>query len=101
MATTNASGSSIFVREPGEGTPVVLIQGIEVDNRGWAAQVPALRERFRCISFDNRDIGQSEFVPGGYAIADMARDAVAVLDELGIERAHVVGFSMGGAIAQA
>jgi pimeloyl-ACP methyl ester carboxylesterase len=100
MATTNRSGVTIFYREVGEGEPVLLIQGLEVDNRGWAAQVPALRQKFRCISFDNRDIGQSEFVPGGYRISDMAADAVGVLDELGIEKAHVVGFSMGGAIAQ-
>lgn len=100
MATTTRSGISIFYREIGEGEPILFIQGLEVDNRGWAAIVPAFRDRYRCISLDNRDIGQSEFVPGGYTVADMARDAIAVLDEAGVESAHIVGFSMGGAIAQ-
>lgn len=100
MPSVQANGINVFYREAGEGEPVLLIQGLEVDHRGWAAQVPALKPYFRCISFDNRDIGQTDFVPAGYTIRDMAGDAVGVLDALGIERAHVVGFSMGGSIAQ-
>jgi pimeloyl-ACP methyl ester carboxylesterase len=62
--------------------------------------VPAFRDTFRCITYDNRDCGQSQRVDAEYTVAGLAEDAVALLDALDVERAHVVGFSMGGAQAQ-
>ena len=59
-----------------------------------------LQDSFRVIVFDNRDSGLSQRAQTPYAIRDMAEDAVGVLGELGIARTHVVGYSMGGAIAQ-
>ncbi len=95
-----ATGLELFYRESGQGEPVLWIMGLGNDHRGWAYQVPAFRDRFRCITFDNRDCGQSQRADGAYTVADMAGDAVALLDALGVDRAHVVGFSMGGAQAQ-
>ena len=62
--------------------------------------LPGLAERFDVILFDNRGIGESDAPPGPYTVAEMAGDAVAVLDEAGVERAHVVGTSLGGMVAQ-
>jgi 3-oxoadipate enol-lactonase len=83
-----------------DGTPVVLIQGLGMDGRGWALQRGAFGRRHRCIAPDNRGTGHSDAPHGPYDLSRMADDVVAVLDELGVERAHVVGASMGGVIAQ-
>ncbi|MCS7206324.1 MAG: alpha/beta hydrolase [Dehalococcoidia bacterium] len=100
MPHVRANGLDIFYREAGQGFPLVLIQGFEMDHRGWAYQVPALRQHFRCISLDNRDAGQSSKAPTSYTTLDMAQDVVGLLDALHIPQAHIVGHSMGGAIAQ-
>jgi len=83
-----------------EGSPVVLVQGLGVDARGWALQRGAFGRSHRCIAVDNRGTGASDAPPGPYDLAEMARDVLAVLDDAGIERAHVVGASMGGVISQ-
>jgi 3-oxoadipate enol-lactonase len=83
-----------------DGTPVLMIQGLGVDSRGWALQRGAFARNHRCITPDNRGVGGSSKPPGPYDLVRMAQDAVEVLDDVGIERAHVVGASMGGVIAQ-
>ena len=83
-----------------EGSPVLLIQGLGVDHRGWALQRGAFGRRHRCIALDNRGTGHSDAPHGPYDLMRMAADVIAVLDAEGIERAHVVGASMGGVIAQ-
>lgn len=82
------------------GTPVLLVQGLGVDSRGWALQRGAFGRAHRCITPDNRGVGGSTKPPGPYDLVRMADDAIEVLDAAGIERAHVVGASMGGVIAQ-
>ena len=83
-----------------DGEPVLLIQGLGTDSRGWALQRMALGRRYRCFAPDNRGTGLSDKPPGPYSLDQMARDAIAVLDAEGVDRAHVVGASMGGVIAQ-
>ena len=83
-----------------DGTPVLMIQGLGMDGRGWALQRGAFGRRHRCLAPDNRGTGDSDAPPGPYDLSEMARDAIAVLDAEGIDRAHVVGASMGGVIAQ-
>ena len=80
--------------------PVLMIQGLGMDKHGWVMQRLAFSWKYRVIAFDNRGSGRSDKPLGDYDLYQMAQDAVAVLDELGIDRAHVVGASMGGAIAQ-
>src|SRR3954447_5637279 len=84
----------------GSGPPVLLIpgQGMTVD--GWWSTIPILSRSFRVIAFDNRDTGDSGRVVLPYAVAQMAGDALAVLDAAGTERAHVYGISLGSLIAQ-
>ncbi len=86
--------------EAGAGEPVLLIHGLGYGRWGWEPLLPLLAQRYRTISFDNRGIGGSSAPPGPYSAAGMAGDALAVLDAAGVERAHVIGTSLGGMIAQ-
>ena len=84
----------------GSGKPLLLVQGLGYARWGWDPVVPALAERYRVLTFDNRGIGESDKPDGPYTAELMAGDALQVLDEAGVERAHVVGASLGGMIAQ-
>lgn len=86
--------------EHGSGGPLLLIQGIGYARWSWDAIVPGLAERFRVLTFDNRGIGESDKPAGPYTARAMADDALQVLDEAGVERAHVLGASLGGMVAQ-
>jgi 3-oxoadipate enol-lactonase len=83
-----------------DGEPLVMIQGLGADMRGWIAQRRAFGARYRCISLDNRGVGSSDRPPGPYDLEVMAADVIAVLDAVGVGSAHVMGASMGGIIAQ-
>ena len=84
----------------GEGPPLLLIHGLGYARWGWEPVVELLARSFDVVLFDNRGIGESDAPPGPYTAAELAGDAVQVLDEAGIERAHVVGTSLGGMVAQ-
>jgi pimeloyl-ACP methyl ester carboxylesterase len=84
----------------GDGPPLLLVQGLGYGAWGWDPVAPGLAERFRVLTFDNRGIGASDKPAGPYTAAEMAGDALQVLDEAGVERAHLVGASLGGMIAQ-
>ena len=93
-------GGLAFERIANGGGPAVLfIQGVGVAGCAWRPQLAAFGSRYDCIAYDNRGVGGSTAPPGGISIASMADDAVAILDAMGMERVHVVGHSMGGAIA--
>jgi 3-oxoadipate enol-lactonase len=79
---------------------VLLVMGLGMNATGWWRSVPVLAERFRVLAFDNRGMGRSSLPASGYAMADLADDAVAVLDAAGEDAAHVYGISLGGMIAQ-
>lgn len=102
MPFASANGLSLYYEISGDpnATPVLLIAGLSGDHRGWGPLASILSERFRVVVFDNRDSGQSQRAREPYAIADLARDASDLLEQLSIPKAHVVGLSMGGAIAQ-
>jgi pimeloyl-ACP methyl ester carboxylesterase len=84
----------------GDGAPVLLMHGLGYTREGWGPLRGRLARRYRVLSFDNRGIGESEVPPGPYTVEELAADAVRVLDEAGVERAHVVGASLGGFAAQ-
>jgi 3-oxoadipate enol-lactonase len=86
--------------ERGSGAPLLLIQGLGYARWSWEPIVPGLAEHFRVLFFDNRGIGESDKPEGPYSAREMARDALQVLDVAGAERAHVLGASLGGMIAQ-
>lgn len=83
-----------------DGEPLLLLQGLGADGRGWIRQRRAVGERYRCIAVDNRGVGRSDVPEGPYDLEVMAADAVAVLDHAGVESAHVMGASMGGILSQ-
>ena len=88
--------------QTGEGPDVLLIGGLTDVVESWQPQLDGLADRYRLTAYDNRGFGRSP-MPGEdepYSMATMTRDAVDLLDHLGIERAHVAGFSGGGAVAQ-
>lgn len=84
----------------GAGFPLLLIAGTGLPGSIFGFHMGWLTEMRKVISFDNRDIGQSSDSPGEYTAKDMAEDAVGLLDALGVEQADVIGYSLGGAIAQ-
>ena len=108
MATARASDGTKLHYEVTPSAPllgrgndaVLMIQGLGADISGWAFQRLVFATRHRVVALDNRGAGRSAKPAGPYALTQMADDALAVLDAAGIERAHVVGASMGGAIAQ-
>ena len=86
-----------------DGSPLLLIMGANASGLAWPDElVAALAVRHRVIRYDHRDTGRSTwaFDIEPYSIADLAEDALAVLDDLRIARAHVVGMSMGGTLVQ-
>ena len=100
MATAERGGAQIYYQLRGQGPHHHLLEGLAYGNWMWRGQSPALESKFRLILLDNRGVGKSSLLPGPYSAPEFARDALAVLDAEGIERATVLGASMGGAIAQ-
>jgi 3-oxoadipate enol-lactonase len=84
----------------GSGPAVLLISGQAMTLEAWWRTVPVLAGSFRVLTFDNRDVGRSSHSPFPYVVAQMADDAVAVLDAAGVASAHVYGISLGGMVAQ-
>ena len=87
-------------KETGTGAPLVFLSGTSVDRSIWGAQVAHFAADFRCITLDNRDVGDSTIVTAPYTIRDMATDTAGLLEALDLPAAHIVGHSLGGAIAQ-
>lgn len=100
MKTVRAGRCDIACVDEGAGFPVLLIHGLAGDHTAWDPQLAAWKSRHRVVAPDNRGAGASTQVDEPVATRDMAQDMLALMDALGMERAHVVGRSMGGAIAQ-
>lgn len=100
MPKATVGDIELYYEEHGSGDPLLLIMGLGADANGWMFQTPELAKHYRTIVFDNRGVGRSDKPAGPYTIAQMADDAVGLLNHLGIERAHVCGISMGGMISQ-
>ena len=100
MAFAQNGPTRIHYESTGDGPPVLLVMGLGISATGWWRTIPVLAERFRVLSFDNRGVGRSDHPPGPYTVAEMASDAIAVLEAAGEESAHVYGISLGGMIAQ-
>ena len=92
--------ADIYYEIHGRGYPLLMIQGWGMDITGWQTIIEPLSNVFMVIVFDNRGTGRSELTPGNYTTRQLADDAAALLDHLQIDNAHVLGWSMGGMIAQ-
>jgi pimeloyl-ACP methyl ester carboxylesterase len=101
MPHADAAGRALHYVRRGAGEPYLLIQGLSGTHASWGEPfLAALEPGLDLIAYDHRGIGRSEALEGSFSIADLAGDAAALLDALGIERAHVLGISMGGMVAQ-
>ena len=100
MAIAEVNGQTLYYEVQGEGEPLLCVHGLACDTLAWIPQVQAFSSAYRTVIFDNRDVGQSACADCDYEIADMARDALALADELELDSFHLLGVSMGGAIAQ-
>src|SRR5688500_9277751 len=90
----------IWTEQLGQGADVLLIGGLGDTVESWQFQLDGLADRYRLTAFDNRGAGRTAMPSGPISAATIADDAAGVLRALGIHSAHVVGFSMGSAIAQ-
>jgi 3-oxoadipate enol-lactonase len=99
--TTAADTSSVRIawERRGAGDPLLLIHGLGYARWGWEPVADALARKHEVLLFDNRGIGESDAPPGPYTVSMLAQDAVSVLDAAGVERAHVLGTSLGGMVA--
>jgi 3-oxoadipate enol-lactonase len=94
-------GASIDYRDEGSGMPVIFIHAFPLDQRMWDEQVEALRDRYRVVTFDVRGLGNSTADEGERTMFEMASDGRELMKRLSIDRAVIVGLSMGGYIALA
>ena len=102
MPKTKANGIEMYYEIfGGSGPALVLISGLGYTHWQWHRMVPLLAPYFQVIIYDNRGVGQTEKTAGPYTAALLAADLAGLLDELGFEKAIVMGHSMGGFIAQA
>ena len=101
MPKVQSNGIELYYETQGAGQPLVLISGLGYSSWQWHRMVPFLAEHFQVIIFDNRGVGQSDKPAGPYTAQMLAADTVGLLDALNIEKAIVMGHSMGGFIAQA
>ena len=90
----------IYYEVHGEGEPLVMISGCGANLSAWADQIPALSMKYHVITFDNRGMGRSDKPDIPYTVQIMAADVAGLLDSIGIGAAHILGYSMGGLIAQ-
>ena len=86
--------------DEGKGDPILFIPGLMGLLNAWDFQIPYFSKKYRCISFDHRGTGESDKPDNAYSTELIARDAVWLLDALGIEKAHVAGTSTGGCVLQ-
>lgn len=99
MPTHVHDGLTLWYEESGSGAPVIFIAGTMSDHTTWDVVVPQLRG-LRSITPDNRDIGNSSMAKRDYTVREMAGDVLALMGHLDLERASIVGHSLGGKIAQ-
>ncbi len=102
MGRLDIGAITLNVRDTGEGPTFIFIPGLVGLLDAWHYQLEHFASRFRCIAFDHRGAGNSDqpVAPGSYSTDILARDVIALMDHLAIERAHVAGTSTGGCVLQ-
>lgn len=99
MPRLRVNGIELHYLQQGEGTALVLLHGLGTGSADWDYVMPALSQRFRVIAPCLRGFGASERPPGPYSVPLLADDVLGLLDALAIERCHLCGVSLGGAVA--
>jgi len=94
------TGVSLNYEISGDGEPLLLLMGTSGSIPLWGEVIPRLAQEYQVIAFDNRGLGGSDRGEGQISVASMAEDASALLESLGIPRAHTMGWSLGSAVIQ-
>jgi 3-oxoadipate enol-lactonase len=100
MPKVKVSDIEMYYESIGEGEPVVLVTGYGADLFAWALQAPVLSQNYAVYMVDNRGVGDTDKPAGPYSIRMMANDLAGFFSKMNIEKAHLVGHSMGGMICQ-
>lgn len=100
MPYLSARGVRLYYQTAGEGPPLFLLHGLGSASNDWQLQIPAFAKQYRVVALDLRGHGHSDKPRGPYTMRDFANDTAALLDNLAIAQAHVVGLSLGGMVAQ-
>ncbi|MBV8776799.1 MAG: alpha/beta fold hydrolase [Alphaproteobacteria bacterium] len=100
MPRISINDGSLYYERHGAGFPVLMISGLGGLASFWHEQVAVFSRRYEVITHDSRGVGESDPIRGGYTVDRMAGHVIALMDRLEIERAHLMGHSTGGAIAQ-
>ncbi len=98
MSKVTANGITMNYEQQGSGEPLVLIPYLAADNACYAFQVADYAQQFTCISVDPRGAGESDKPAGTYSMELFADDVAAFMQAIGVERAHVMGLSLGAAV---
>lgn len=100
MSIATVNGLKFHYWTVGQGPHIILLHGLGGNLAVWHLRtVPLLREHFTVTTYDLRGHGRSDMTPSGYTTDDMAQDLLGLMDALGIERAHLVGHSLGADIS--
>jgi 3-oxoadipate enol-lactonase len=99
MPTVNVDGLRMYYELAGAGQPLVLIAGLGLDLSECGQLIDALSVHYRVLAFDNRGAGRTDKPDEPYTVGQMAADTAGLMKVLGIDRAHIVGMSLGGRIA--
>ena len=100
MPKANINGINLFYKVQGQGEPLVMIQGYSGGHEGWFFQTRVFKKYYKAITFDPRGIGKSDKPSESYTVSKMADDVIGLMDHLNIDKAHVLGISLGGIVAQ-
>lgn len=100
MPRAKVNGINLYYEAYGQGEPLIMIMGFSGTLAGWIFQRRAFQKHFQVITFDNRGVGKTDKPDGPYSIRMMAEDTIGLMNHLKIEKAHILGVSMGGYIAQ-
>ncbi len=101
MPHTQCNGISVYYEVHGEGVPLILISGLGGDRTFWQPSIQVLSSHFQVVVFDTRGIGKTDAPTEPYSMTMFADDLACLMDTLHLEKAHILGFSMGGNIALA
>mgnify|MGYP001765748096 CR=1 FL=1 len=100
MPTVKLGDINLCYKVNGKGQPLIMIAGFATAQNMWLPLLHAFSQHYRVVTLDNRGVGGSDKPSGPYTTNMMADDTVALMDHLGIDRAHILGGSLGGMIAQ-
>jgi 3-oxoadipate enol-lactonase len=100
MPFASVNGVNLYYKVQGQGEALVLIPGLGAGHEAWFRQLPAFMKHYRAITYDPRSIGRSDRPEQPYGFRALADDVVGLMDHLSVGKAHILGQSLGGIVAQ-